>query len=635
MEHTYLKNTPLQEALLAYLPVFDSQITPAAEQVPVTQAAGRITAEAIYARLNVPHYLACAMDGIAVLASDTFGASDLEPVSLADVQYVVVDTGDPLPDGCDAVVMVEELIRHDDHVLLSTPATPWQHIRQIGEDFSAGDMLLPSYSPLTPGALGTLVAGGVLTVPVLRRPTVTLIPTGDEIVAPDSDLLPGQIAEFNSTLFGSLLHSWGAVVKTTAIIPDRLDALQQAVQVAADRSELVLVLAGSSAGRDDYTTQVISSLGDVCCHGLAIRPGKPAILGRIGSVPVIGLPGYPVSGLVVLEEIVAPLLRRMYRLDIPVRPTVTAHLSRRLQSSLKYQEYIRVRLSLVNGRYAAIPLERGAGLVSSFLKADGWLVVPQDCEGYEAGDTVEIQLLRPLSAIAGTLSVIGSHDPLLDECADLLAREMDHTIQLKSSHAGSFGGLLALRRGEAHLAGIHLLDEDSGDYNLAAVTKNFQPGEVILVEGVYRQQGMMVAAGNSLQLSGLADLIRPGIRYVNRQKGAGTRLLLDYQLRQLGLAPDQIDGYTREELTHTAVAAQIKSGSADAGLGILAAARIFGLDFIPVAEERYDFLVLASAYQSPAVQRFLSILRSVAFRERLERLGGYRIDQIGRVLNHA
>ncbi len=192
---------------------------------------------------------------------------------------------------------------------------------------------------------------------------------------------------------------------------------------------------------------------------------------------MIGLPGYPISGLVVLEEIVAPLLRRMYRLDIPVRPTVTAHLSRRLQSSLKYQEYIRVRLSLVNGRYAAIPLERGAGLVSSFLKADGWLVVPQDCEGYEAGDTVEIQLLRPLSAIAATLSVIGSHDPLLDECADLLAREMDHTIQLKSSHAGSFGGLLALRRGEAHLAGIHLLDEDSGDYNLAAVAKNFQPGK--------------------------------------------------------------------------------------------------------------------------------------------------------------
>lgn len=635
MEQTYLKNTPLQEALLAYLPVFDSQTTPAVEQVPVTQAAGRITAEAIYARLNVPHYLACAMDGIAVLASDTFGASDLDPVALADGQYVMVDTGDPLPDGCNAVVMVEELIRRDDHVLLSTPATPWQHIRQIGEDFSAGDMLLPSYSSLTPGALGMLVAGGVLTVPVLRRPTVTLIPTGDEIVAPESVLLPGQIAEFNSTLFGSLLTSWGAVVETTAIIPDRLDALQHAVQVAADRSDLVLVLAGSSAGRDDYTTQVISGLGDVFYHGLAIRPGKPAILGRIRSVPVIGLPGYPVSGLVVLEEIVAPLLRRMFRLDIPVRPTVTAHLSRRLLSSLKYQEYIRVRLSLVNGRYAAIPLERGAGLVSSFLKADGWLVVPQDCEGYEAGDTVEIQLLRPLGAIAGTLSVIGSHDPLLDECMDLLAREMDHTIQLKSSHAGSFGGLLALRRGEAHLAGIHLLDEASGDYNRAAVAKNFQPGEIILVEGVYRQQGLMVAAGNPLQLSGLADLARPGIRYVNRQKGAGTRLLLDYQLRQLGLAPDQIDGYTREELTHTAVAAQIKGGSADAGLGILAAARIFGLAFIPVAEERYDFLVLASAYETPAVQRFLSILRSAAFRDRLERLGGYRIDQIGRVLIHA
>ncbi|NCC76930.1 MAG: molybdopterin biosynthesis protein, partial [Clostridia bacterium] len=582
MEQTYLKNTPIREALHAYLPVFGTHPATAVEQVLVTQAAGRITAEAVYARLNVPHYLACAMDGVAVLASSTFGASDLEPVSLSAGQYTVVDTGDPLPDGCDAVIMVEELIRRDDHILLMAPATPWQHIRQIGEDFSAGDMLLPSYSPLNPGALGTLVAGGILTVPVLRQPTVTLIPTGDEIVAPDSDLQPGQIAEFNSTLFGSLLKSWGAAVETTAIIPDRLDDLHLAVSVAAAHSDLVLVLAGSSAGRDDYTTRVIASLGDVFCHGLAIRPGKPAILGRVGSAPVIGLPGYPVSGLVVLEEIVAPLLRQMFRLDIPARPTVAAQLSRRLLSSLKYQEYIRVRLSRVNGRYAAIPLERGAGLVSSFLRADGWLIVPQDCEGYEAGDTVEILLLRPLAAINETISVIGSHDPLLDECADLLARETDPAVQLKSTHAGSFGGLLALRRGEAHLAGIHLLDEASGEYNLAAVAKNFPSGEVILVEGVYRQQGLMVAVGNPLQLSGLADLARPGVRYVNRQKGAGTRLLLDYQLRQLGLAPDQIAGYTREELTHTAVAAQIKSGSADAGLGILAAARIFGLDFISV-----------------------------------------------------
>lgn len=635
MGQAYLKNTPVREALNAYLPVFGTHPATTAEQVPVTRAAGRITAEAIYARQNVPHYLACAMDGIALRAADTFGASDLEPAILSTSQFTVVDTGDPLPDGCDAVVMVEEIIRRGDLTLLMVPATPWQHIRQIGEDFSAGDMLLPSYSPLTPGALGTLVAGGVLTVPVLRRPTVTLIPTGDEIVAPDSDLRPGQIAEFNSTLFGSLLQSWGAVVETTAIIPDQLDALLQAVQSAASCSDLVLVLAGSSAGRDDYTTQVISTLGDVFCHGLAIRPGKPAILGRIGSVPVIGLPGYPVSGLVVLEEIVAPLLRQLYKLDIPFRPTVTAQLSRRLISSLKYQEYIRVRLSLVNSRYAAIPLERGAGLVSSFLKADGWLVVPQDCEGHEAGDMVEIQLLRPLGAIARTLSVIGSHDPLLDECMDLLAREPDSTVELKSSHAGSFGGLLALRRGEAHLAGIHLLDEVSGDYNLAAVAKNFQRGEVVLVEGVYRQQGLMVAAGNPLQLSGLADLARPGIRYVNRQKGAGTRLLFDYQLRQLGLEPNQIAGYTREELTHTAVAAQIKGGSADAGLGILAAARIFSLDFIPVAEERYDFLILTSVYETPAVQQFLAILRSSSFRERLERLGGYRIDQIGRVLSHA
>lgn len=636
MAQTYLKNTPLAAALAAYLPAFASQPESQREWLATPEAAGRITAEAVYARLNVPHYLACAMDGIAVRAADTFGATDQQPVQLSASQYRVVDTGDPLPDGCDAVVMVEDLVHQGDRLLLATPAVPWQHVRQIGEDFCAGDLLVPSFSQLTPGALGTLVAGGVLKVPVQSRPRITLIPTGDEIVAPSPDLLPGQIAEFNSTLFGSLLASWGAQVETAAIVPDRLSALEQAVQAAVATSDLVLVLAGSSAGRDDYTTQVIAGLGEVLVHGLAIRPGKPAILGRIGAVPVLGLPGYPISGLVVLETVVAPLLQQLFRLAIPARPVVKARLSRRLLSSLKYQEYVRVRLTAAGGgQYAAIPLERGAGLVSSFLKADGWLVVPQDCEGFEAGTVVDIELLRPLAEIDQTISVIGSHDPLLDECTDLLARLPGQKFRLQSSHVGSFGGLLAIRRGEAHVAGIHLLDESSGTYNRAAVAKNFAAGEAILVEGVYRQQGLMVAAGNPLGLRGLSDLTRQGLRYVNRQKGAGTRMLLDFHLRQLGVAPDQISGYTREEMTHTAVAAQIASGSADAGLGILAAARTFGLDFIPVAEERYDFLIQKSLFATPAIRQFLELLQSAAFRQRLERLGGYRIDQIGQVLHDA
>lgn len=645
MEHTYLTNTTILEALKTYLQAFPSatavQASPAGdfisrqELVPVRQSVGRITAEAVYARANVPHYLACAMDGIAVQAQATFGATDQQPVELTAGQFVAVDTGDPLPDPMDAVVMIEDVVRRDDKILLYAPATPWQHVRQIGEDFCAGDMLLPSHTALTPVAVGTLVAGGVMAVPVLTRPRVTLIPTGDEIVAPTLELKPGEIPEFNSTLFGSLLETWGAVVNTTPIIPDRLSQLEQAVRTATADSDLVLVLAGSSAGRDDYTTQVISTVGEVLIHGLAIRPGKPAVLGRCGQVPVIGLPGYPVSGLVVLEEIVAPLLRRLFRLDIPDRPTVTARLSRRLVSSLKYQEYIRVRLSALTEGYAATPLDRGAGLVSSFLKADGLLVVPQNCEGYEAGDTIEVRLIRPLAAIGRTLSVIGSHDPLLDECSDLFARFFGHSALLSSSHAGSFGGIMALKRREAHLAGIHILDEASGEYNVATVRQSFKPGEVVLIEGVYRQQGLMVAPGNPHRIASLTDIAARNLRYVNRQKGAGTRILLDFMLKQQQLSAEQLSGYTREEFTHTAVAAQIASGSADAGLGILSASRIFGLDFIPLADERYDFLVSADAFETPIVQRFLEVIRSAEFAARLDRLGGYRIDQIGRVITYA
>jgi putative molybdopterin biosynthesis protein len=606
--------------------------------MPVQQASGRIAAQAVYARSNVPHYLASAMDGIAIKASLTFAATDLAPVILEADQYWPVDTGDPLPEDCDAVVMIEDVIRPADpaapagRVLLHAPAAPWQHVRQIGEDFCAGDMLVKSRDCLTPAGLAALVAGGVLTVEVLSRPRIVLIPTGDEIVSPGLDLKPGQIPEFNSTLFGSLLTRWGAEVRTTPIVPDQLEALEEAVRKAAGEADLVCLLAGSSAGRDDLAATVIERVGELLVHGLAIRPGKPAIVGLSGSVPVFGLPGYAISGLVVLEALVAPWLAERFALPIPEAETVRARLSRRLVSSLKYQEYVRVRLSRLADGYAAIPLERGAGLVTSYLKADGMLVVPQNTEGYEAGDEVTVRLLRPRLAIDRTLSVIGSHDPLLDECADLFARSWTDGISLASSHTGSFGGILAIRRHEAHLAGIHLLDPASGRYNVDQVRQSFPERNVILVEGVRRQQGLLVAAGNPLAITGLEAVTRMGLRYVNRQKGAGTRILLDHLLDRLELTSSRLNGYTREEFTHTAVAAQIASGSADAGLGILAAARLFDLDFLPIAMEHYDFLIAADAFDTPPVQRFLTVIRSQAFADRLAQLGGYELDQIGRVI---
>ena len=480
MQQKYLTNTPLEEALGQYLKrLNESGIRPVRETVAVREALGRRAASAIYAVRSVPHYLACAMDGIALRAEWTFGASETAPVDLDPAACRVVDTGDRLPEGCDAVIMIEDIIETGDRIRLITPAVPWQHIRQIGEDFCAGDMLACSGTILTPALLGALVAGGITEVEVIGRPKITLIPTGDEIVPPTAELLPGQIPEFNTTVYGSFLEADGACIQSLPIVPDDTEAIRSALSSAIDSSDMVLLLAGSSAGRDDLAAQGIQSLGEVVIHGLAIRPGKPAVLGICRGKPVVGLPGYPVSGLIVLEEIVRPVLRRIFRLDIPERPTVEARLTRRLVSSLKYQEYIRVRLTRHNGALIAAPLDRGAGILTSYARADGLLVIPVNLEGLEEGSSVTIRMLRPLAQIENLISVIGSHDPLLDEMADLMDQLDGSPWSISSVHAGSIGGILAIRRREAQVAGIHLLDEATGEYNTSIVRRFFPKGGVL------------------------------------------------------------------------------------------------------------------------------------------------------------
>lgn len=632
MPQEYLVNTPLAEAVRLYLDRLNSAgVKPVVERIQIKDSRGRRIAAAVYARRSVPHYLASAMDGIALQAEWTFGASETAPVEIHRDKVIPVDTGDCLPEEMDAVIMIEDVIEHGEQIRLISPAVPWQHVRQIGEDFCAGDMLVSSGTILTPALMGILAAGGVSEIEVFRQPRITLIPTGDEIIPATAEPQPGMIPDFNTTVYGAALEADGAVVTVTPIIPDDREKLQAALAKALEISDIVILLAGSSAGRDDLTVSTISAQGEVILHGIAIRPGKPAVLGLCRQKPVIGLPGYPVSGLTVLEEVVRPLLGSLYKLDIPARPVVKARLTRRLVSSLKYLEFIRVRLTRHLGQLNATPLERGAGVLSSYARADGLLTIPRDSEGIVEGTLVDVRLLQPLAQVETALSVIGSHDPLLDEIADLLYYSGEPVVTLSSSHVGSMGGILAVRRREAQIAGIHLLAEN-GEYNVPFIRRYFSRNEVILLEGVRRSQGLLVQAGNPLGIRDLADVARRGLRYVNRQKGAGTRLLLDHQLALAGIRPEEISGYTREEYTHTGVAAQIAAGTADAGLGILAAARIAGLDFLPLAEENYDFLISASAWESQAVQRFIAILRSRDFSQRLERMGGYRLVQPARII---
>ena len=643
MAFEYLSNVPLEEAVEGFLAQLEARgMAPRAETVPVGEALGRITAEPLYAAISAPHYHACAMDGIALAAGVTFGASATTPVTVAPGDYVVVDTGDPLPEGCDAVVMIEDVVFAEGDgmrdlgacpVTLYSAIAPWGNVRQIGEDICAGEMLLTSNVRIEPAAMGAMLAAGVQQASVIVRPRVGIIPTGDEVVAPSANPRPGDVMEFNSTIFSGMVRQWGGEPVTYPIVKDEPGLVREALQRALGECDVVLLNAGSSAGRDDYSSRAVAEVGELLYHGIAIKPGKPAILGCAGPKAIIGVPGYPVSGIIVVESLLAPIIERLCGCAVEHAQHVEATLSRPCTSSLKYQEFVRVRMGVVGGKAVATPLSRGAGVVTSFVKADGIMAVPQNSEGFEAGQRVRVRLLRPYSEIERSLVVIGSHDPLIDEVAQLLHARWPE-LSVASTHVGSMGAIVAAKRGENHCGGIHLLDEATGAYNEAYLEKHFPKGGVRQVECVYRSQGLMVAPGNPLGIESLADLACAGRRYVNRQKGSGTRILADYTCKRDGVDASRIYGYDHEEFTHTAVAALVEAGSADAGMGIYSAAKMYGLGFVPVCEEQYDLLVPDYAWDTPMVRALLEVLRGDAFRTRMNQLGGYRLGNPGAVRRH-
>ena len=633
MGFEYLTNIPLDKAREDYVNLLERNgYSPKTEVLPVWDACGRVTAHAVYAHICAPHYAASAMDGVAVNAKDTFGATETTPITLNPGQFTVLDTGDPIPDNCDAVIMVEDIVKNEDGTItIHAAAAPWQHIRQIGEDICAGEMILPSHMSISPAAIGAMIAGGVLEVEVIAKPLVGIIPTGDEIIPPCTDPKPGDILEFNGSIFSNMVRQWGADAKVYPIVPDKFDQIKAMVAKAAEECDLVILNAGSSAGREDFSARVIRELGEVLYHGIAMKPGKPAILGCKGATPILGVPGYPVSGIIVIEQLLKPLIDHWLKVPAQATQYAKAILTRPVVSGLKYQEFVRVRMGYVGDKLMASPLSRGSGVVSSFMKADGILEVPQGLEGYEAGEEVTVRLLCPVEKLESTVVVIGSHDPLLDELGDML-HVADHDVYMSSSHVGSMGGIMAIRRGEAHAAGCHLLDTATGEYNIAFMKKYFPKGGVKLVRCVGRQQGMMVAKGNPLNIEKFADIAKPGVRYVNRQKGSGTRILTDYLCKQENLDAAAIYGYDREELTHTSVAAQIVSGSADVGMGIYSAAKLYDLDFIPICIEEYDLIIPDHAWDTPQVQQMLATMQSDTFKEKILALGGYTVDAPGEII---
>ncbi|MFQ5895950.1 MAG: molybdopterin biosynthesis protein, partial [Nitrospinota bacterium] len=595
---------------------------------------GRVTAEPLYARISSPHFHAAAMDGVAACAEDTFGASPASPLRLRlGAQAHWVDTGDPLPPGTDAVIMVEHLHQPDpDCVEVEAAVAPWHNVRVAGEDIVAGQLLLPSGHRIRPFDMGALLAGGHTEVPVRRRPRVAVIPTGNELVAPGAELKEGDIVEFNSTLLAAYLRLWGAEPLVYPIVRDEYDALKEAVGRALGEADVVLVNAGSSAGSEDFTAAVFRELGEVVVHGVAMNPGKPTVLGASRGKPLVGVPGYPVSAALVLEEFVSPLLAHMLGAPPLEEGRVSAVMSRKTASHLGAVDYVRVRLGLVGDRMVALPGKRGASVISSLVDADGIVRIPANQEGLEKGALVEVELLRPLAEVRNNILLAGSHDNALDLLANAL-KERFPELSLSTSPLGSLGGLLALRDREAHLASSHLLDPRTGDYNWSYLRRYLRGQELTVVTFLEREQGIMVPPGNPKGVRSIEDLAREDVTIVNRQSGSGTRILLDHLFARRGIDPARVKGYERVEYTHMAVAMAVGGGRADAGLGILAAARALGLDFIPVDRERYDFILPAEFMGLPAIGRLLEVIREPSFRKQVETLGGYHTGRMGEVLS--
>ncbi len=628
----FIRDVPAARALDAWRSARDAAGCPArlpAIRVPVQDAAGLVTAEPVWATRSSPPFDAAGMDGIAVRAADTIGASETTPVLLPPDGYDVVDTGDPMPDGRDAVVMREHVHYQAEQAELRAAVPPYQHVRSIGEDVSAAELLLPEGHRLRAPDLAAAAAAGATHLVVRRRPMVTILPTGDEVRPIGTATAAGEITDTNSLMLATQAREAGCEARCLPIEPDVPDRIADVVTAAAAGCDLLIIVAGSSAGRDDYTARVVAERGTLAVHGVAVRPGHPVVLGTVGRTPVLGAPGYPVSAALTFDIFAEPLLAELSGAPPRKRPRTTARLARKLASPLGMDDWVRVRLGLVGGTMVATPLPRGAGVLTSLVRADGLLVVPAGQEGHHAGEQVDIELLRGIDEISRTIVAIGSHDLVLDLAASALRAE-DPLVTLASSNVGSLGGLVALRDGLCHLAGSHLLDPATGEYTLPYLDRLLGAGEVAVVRLLHRDQGLMVAAGNPLGLGGIEDLRRDGVRYVNRQRGAGTRVLLDYELGRLGISPDAIDGYAREEPTHLAVAAAVAAGRADAGLGIMAAARAFGLDFVPVTREPYDLVVAADAMDSPLLAPLWALLRSDRFQAAVTDLGGYATKEMGR-----
>ena len=634
--NVYLSMKSLEEAQ----DIFFSRLGPDKKTgitcIKTEESDGRITAEPVFAKRSAPSYHASAMDGIAVKAEQTYGATERAPMTLLlETDAVWVNTGQPLPKPFNAVIMIEDVhVIDDGHIEIRSSAYPWQHVRKVGEDIVATQLLFPQNHSIRPYDIGALISGGVFSINVRKRPRVAIIPTGSELIHHDDiaegeSLGEGRIVEYNSQVLAALVRECGGIPLVHPIVSDSEKDIKEVLRKYVDsEADMVIVNAGSSAGSKDFTVHAIGEMGEVLVHGVAMMPGKPTILSIVDGKPVIGNPGYAVSAALSFEQFIKPMLYTLQGVSPPKKPTIEVHPTRDIPSKVGTEEFLRVNIGRVGDRHVATPLARAAGSITTLTRAEGIIRIPALSEGISQGQKTVAELLVDEEALSNTVVIIGSHDMTIDILGDEVRRNSGH-VRISSGNVGSLGGLLAIRKGTCHMAGSHLLDTETGQYNLSYIKRYIPNMDVTVFHLVLRDQGLILTKGNPKAIKGVQDLVREDVMFVNRQAGSGTRVLFDYKLNQAGISSDKIQGYDHEEFTHMAVAVDILSGAADCGMGIHAAARALDLDFVPIEQEQYDLVVPTRMLDQPNIQSTLNTMSTETFRERVRALGGYDPSRSG------
>ena len=614
------------------------------QDVNLENSVGRYLAEDIVSTIDVPGFDRATMDGFAVKAQDTFGANEVIPKSLkliggvepGEVPGFVIGkeeaseiaTGAALPIGSNAVVMVEYTKASEGKVEILSAVTPGENVMAAGSDIMSGELLLRRGQLITSREVGVLAALGKKTVNVLGSPRVAIISTGNELVPPGSILRSAKIFDINACALSAAVQECGGTPIMFGIAADDEDSIQNLLRRALGEVDLVLTSGSTSAGRKDLLPKIISSLEgcQVIANGLAVKPGKPALAAAVLGKPLFALPGNPTSALMVFHSVVKPTIRILAGMSSETKePSIEAKLAFKTFSVRGRQELLPVHLVAdESGCYLAYPTLSGSGAVTSFALADGFLKIPADRDIMAKGETVQVQLFSPNIELPD-LVIIGSHCIGIDILLRVISKKRTR-FSAKTINVGSVGGLHAVKKGEADLGGIHLLDERSGDYNIPFIKRYALEERTVLIRGYSREQGLIVQKGNPKSIHTFEDLLRPGITFINRNAGSGTRILIDMHLaaaaRKKGTPIEQLTekivGYDVEAKSHGAVASAVSQGRVDVGFGIRTVAEQQGLEFIQYGNERFDFLVSRNRMDKPSVALFLNTLRSDEFKRSLK-----------------